>query len=60
MKTLELTDNEARILYRYFDDASSEVVNVIESNDDQALFSQDKDLDLWVQIAGKVRKFRKL
>ena len=59
MKTLELTDNEARILYRYFDDASSEVVNVIESND-EALFSQDKDLDLWVQIEGKVRKFRKL
>ena len=59
MKTLELTDNEARILYRYFDDASSEVVNVIESNDD-ALFSQDKDLDLWVQIEGKVRQFRKL
>ena len=59
MKTLELTDNEARILYRYFDDASSEVVNVIESND-EALFSQDKDLDLWVQIEGKVRQFRKL
>ena len=59
MKTLELTDNEARILYRYFEDASSEVVNVIESND-EALFSQDKDLDLWVQIEGKVRQFRKL